>query len=392
MAEMTSNLGDGTLTISFSGHIDVDGAARLQEQALPLVRQTDCDEVAIDCRDITYLSSAGLRLLLNISKQCPQIHLIEVTPEVYEVFDMTGLTEILDIRKAYRRVSVEGCPVIGEGANGRVYRLSPETICKVYRHPNSLPEIHRERELARAAFVAGIPTAISFEVVRVGKSYGSIFELLDTDSLDDLLISGAWPVEKVAHVSAALLRQMAETEVDPAIMPSAREEALTWISDASPALKDTQRGRLLALVEDLPDQTTMVHGDFHVKNVMVQNGEPLLIDMDTLSHGAPIFDLAATYNAYVGRGINNPASVERFLGVPYETSCHLWDLIIREYCDGMSAHEQQRMEERIRLVSAVRLMSWPLRHGSFHTPEGRHTTQTYLRIIDELLPRVESLA
>ena len=57
---------------------------------------------------------------------------------------MTGFAEMIEIRKAYRTVSVNGCEVIGAGANGKVYRIDPDTIIKVYRNPDALPEIRPE--------------------------------------------------------------------------------------------------------------------------------------------------------------------------------------------------------------------------------------------------------
>ena len=73
--------------------------------------------------------------------------------------------------------------MIGEGANGKVYRVDRDTIVKVYRKPDAIQEIQRERELARTAFVAGVPTAIPYDVVRIREGgYGSVFELLDATS------------------------------------------------------------------------------------------------------------------------------------------------------------------------------------------------------------------
>ena len=107
-------------------------------------------------------------MILRLRKQEPELAIVNASPEVYEIFEMTGFTEMMPVSRAYRRVSVDGCEVIGQGANGKVYRLDPETIIKVYLNPNSLPDIHRERELARKAFVLGIPTAIPYDVVKVG--------------------------------------------------------------------------------------------------------------------------------------------------------------------------------------------------------------------------------
>lgn len=44
----------------------------------------------------------------------------------------------------------------------------------------------------------------------------------------------------------------------------------------------------------------MIHGDYHTKNLELQNDEVLLIDMDTLAVGNPIFELASMYNSFVG--------------------------------------------------------------------------------------------
>ena len=100
---------------------------------------------------------------------------------------MTGFTELMTVEKAYRRVSVDGCEIVGEGANGTVYRIDGDNVVKVYKDANALDEIQKERELARLALVLGIPTAISYDVVRVGDSYGSVFEMLDARSFSKIL-------------------------------------------------------------------------------------------------------------------------------------------------------------------------------------------------------------
>ena len=391
--ELAHTSDGSTVTIDLSGRVDASTAPAVEASAFDILTREGLDDLVLDCDELTYLSSAGIRVVLRLAKRTRNIRLVNVASEVYEVLDTCGLTEMLDITKAYRRVSVEGCPVIGEGAKGILYRIDPETICKVYRNPDSLPEINRERELARAAFVAGIPTAIPYDVVRVGGGYGSVFELLNADSLGELLSSGRWDVERVARACAELLNQMAETEVDPDVMPPVRDEALEWVDSAAPALREGQAERLRELIEAVPDVPLMVHGDFHVNNVMVQDGEPLLIDMDTLSHGNPVFDLASTFSTYVGRGlVGDGASVERFLKVPYELACHLWDLIIHDYLPGANEAEVRAVEDKVRLVSAVRLMGWPLRHGDSTSERALETFATYGAIIDELLPRVDSLA
>ncbi len=389
---LPNRLEGGTLTVGLAGRIDATNAPDVEQDILYLLDHHAVERLVLDCDQLTYLSSAGIRIMLRVGKRVSALSLTNVAFSVYEMLDMTGLTEIIEISRALPRVSVEGHPIIGEGAKGVLYRIGPETICKVYRDADALPEIERERQLARAAFVAGIPTAISYSVVRVGDGYGSVFELLDTSSLCDLLVSGEWSIERAAKESAHLLRQMATTEVDPEIMPSALDKAHEWVDNATGVLPASTVARLRTLVDALADEPHMVHGDFHIKNVMVQNGEPLLIDMETLSHGNSIFDLTTAYSAYVGRGITDPQVVERFLGLPYEATCRLWDLILRNYLPSATEQELHAAEDKIRTMSALRLISWPVRHHQEHSESGQRLIAAQQAVLDEVLPRVSSLA
>lgn len=381
-----------SLVIAPVGTIDTTNSHDVEDRISALCSQNPHDEVVLDCTNLSFISSSGLRIVLRLAKRDGAVRIVNVSSEVYDILEMTGFTELFEVSKAFRHISVDGCPVIGEGANGIVYRIDPDTICKVYRNSDALPEIKRERELSRAAFVAGIPTAIPYDVVRVGEGYGSVFELLDADSMADLLINGTYSIEKVAHQCASLLLQMARTEVDPNVMPPVREEACSWVEALETIISAEKFGRLRELFSAVPDIPNMVHGDFHIKNILVQDGEPLLIDMDTLSHGDPVFDLAGTYNAYVGFGAADPNETLRFLGMPYETANHLWDLIIHEYLQGASDEEFDAALDKIRLVSSVRLLSRAVRHKGIGSPSVERALEVYGTIIDDVLPRVESIA
>ena len=211
---------DNSFILKLSGHIDSTNAGAVEEELNRIREQEKPESIIVDCEDLEYLSSAGLRIILRLKKANSELSLVNVSAEVYEVFEMTGFTEMVDIQKAYRKISVEGCEIIGQGANGKIYRIGPDTIVKVFLNPDSLAEIKRERELARAAFVLGIPTAIPYDVVSIeGGGYGSVFELLDTKSFAKLLISGDRSVDELAEMSIDLLKQIHSTVVKPDTMP-----------------------------------------------------------------------------------------------------------------------------------------------------------------------------
>ena len=220
--ELRSELGPGAFKAGM-------GAESVQQ----LLRDIDLDE-------LSYVSSAGLRVFLRLAKQVGQFKIENASSVVYEVLDMTGFTDMFDVSKAFRRVSIDELDIIGRGAKGAVYRLDPETIVKViYDTGNeALADISRERELARTAFIAGIPTAISYDVVRVDDHYGAVYELLNASTLAELVASGSWTAERAGKALAEIMAQMHETHVSSDVMPSSRDLQLE--AAVAEMLKETE--------------------------------------------------------------------------------------------------------------------------------------------------------
>ena len=391
MALIATKENGNLLTIFLKGHIDSANAGDVEKEIEVARAQSSASDLLLDASELNYISSAGLRVILRLRKQMPDLSVINVSPEVYEIFDMTGFTEMINVQKAYRQISVEGCEVIGQGANGKVYRIDPDTIVKVYLNPDSLPEIHRERELARTAFVLGVPTAIPYDVVRVGEGYGSVFELLNADSFVKLLTKGKKSLDEVAKMSIDLLKLIHSTEVKPGSMPDMKAVALDWADFLKDYLPEDLYTKLHDLVAAVPEDHHMMHGDYHLKNVMLQNGESLLIDMDTLCYGHPVFELASMFNAYVGYGELDHDITLTFMGIPFETAKEFWDKSLKLYLDDADEETIRSVEEKAQIVGYTRIMRRRIRRNGFDTEEGRAEIENCKKHLAELLPKVDTL-
>ena len=382
---------NGVRTISLFGHVTTANAAQLEEEITAARAGEKEEKLILDAENLEYISSAGLRVVLRLRKAVPDLSVVKVSPEVYEILEMTGFTEMMDVQKAFRKLSVEGCEAIGQGANGKVYRIDDETIVKVYNKPDALPEIQRERELARTAFVLGIPTAISYEIVRVGEGYGSVFELLNASNLGKVLKSGTKTMDEVVQINVDLLRLIHETVVKPGVMPDMREVALDWVRFVEPYLEPELYGKLLRLVEEVPKSLHMLHGDYHLKNIMVQNDEVLLIDMDTLCTGHPIFEFGSMYNAYQGFSDLDHGNVERFLGMEYDTAKTFWRKSVARYLETEDEAAIQSLENKAMILGFLRIMRREIRRDGFNREEGRQVIENAHRHLRELIPQVDTL-
>ena len=383
---------NGKLVIVLSGKINSSNATAVENELRELCREHPCDSVELDCDRLEYCTSAGLRVILRLKQNVDDTVLTNVNADLYNIFEMTGFTEMMEVHKAYRVISVEDCEVIGQGANGKVYRIDPDTIVKVYLNPDALPEIHRGRELARLAFVAGVPTAIPYDVVRIeGGGYGSVFELLNAASCARLLIRGEKTPDEVAEISVRLLKLIHSKQVRSGILPDMKAVALDWACFLKDYLPAEQFEKLYSLIDAVPEDAHLMHGDYHIKNVMLQNGESLLIDMDTLCHGHPIFELASMYNAYVGFGLVDPEVVTAFLGIPAETCAAFWRRSLKLYLDTADEERLNEVEAKAKIIGLTRLMRREIRRGGLSREDGRKLIEACRSALAELLPETDSL-
>ena len=390
---MKASLKGKTLTVFLEGHIDSSNASRIEEEINAACAANPAPSLILDCAGLEYISSAGLRIVLRLKKAVSDTELINVSPEVYEIFDMTGFTEMMTVRKAYRLISVEGCEVIGQGANGLVYRIDRDTVVKTYMNPEALADIHRERELARTAFVLGVPTAIPYDVVRIeGGGYGSVFELLNATNFAKLLIRGEKTVDEIVQMSIALLRIIHGTRVKPDSMPSMKQTALGWADFLKEYLPADQFERLHALLAAVPEDNRMLHGDYHIKNITRQQDENLILDMDTLCHGNPVFEFGSMYLSYQGFSELDHNVIKRFFGIDYDTGRAIWEKSLRLYLDTDDEARIREAADKARIIAYTRMLRRRIRRNGFDSPEGRAEIENCRAQLADLLSRVDTLA
>ena len=198
--EVTKTIKDGLLVINLIGRIDASNAPEVEKKINEFISNSIEKNFIIDAERLEYISSAGLRILLRLRKTVSELKVINVSNEIYNIFDMTGFVELLTVEKAYRKLSVDGCEVIAQGAKGRIYRYDDETIVKVFYKNSPIEEIKNERELCRKVFMKGINSAIPYDIVKVGEFYGTVVELLNAKSLSKQIIKNPDKLEEYMHI------------------------------------------------------------------------------------------------------------------------------------------------------------------------------------------------
>lgn len=351
---MKCELNDKTLTLFMEGELNSYNAENVEKEIEDTIGNQSFEKLVLDFARISYISSAGLRIILKLKQKYNNVSVIETSLEVYDIFSMTGFVNIMDIKKALRRIYISGAQIVGEGYYSTVYRINKDTIIKVFNRVNDPDQIERELKLAKQAFMLGIPTAISFDIVKVDDKLGVCFEMLDCKSLKEMVIDNKDRIPEFLDKYAALLKQMNTTECFDPNIPNKKAEYLRKVEKIKQFLPEKSYLKAKKLIESVPERRTLIHGDCHFKNIMVQKDELLLIDMDTLSVGYPIFELGALYFAYRGFNEDEPDNSIKFFGIPEKDATALYEALILRYF----GKDDPAIKGKIRLVAHIQMLRW----------------------------------
>ena len=391
MKEVNVTVTENEIRIVLAGRIDSNNAHDAENEIMQYAEKNSSLPTVVDAQNLEYISSAGLRVILHLKKTNSDLRVINVNSDVYEILEMTGFTEMMTIEKAYRIVSVEGCEEIGRGANGTIYRIDQDNVVKVYNNADALADIQHEREVARIALVLGIPTAISYDVVKVGNSYGSVFELLNAQSFSKILSTKPEKMEWCVKEYTEMLKKIHGTIVPDNKLPDMRETAIGWAEFMKDHLPKEYGEKLVSLVKAVPKDNHMIHGDYHTKNLELQDDEVLLIDMDTLAVGHPIFELASIYNAFIGFSEYDHETVRRFQGFDLETSKTFWNKFLSAYLGTKNEKKLREVENKARIVGYTRLIRRAIRRKEVDTEDGKKATELWKKELIELLQTTDTL-
>lgn len=343
------------LVIYFEGEINSFNADNIEKEAREILEKEVFNALVLDFASVRYISSAGLRIVLKFKQQYKEVSIEECSLEVYDILAMTGFVNMLPVKKALKRLYVSGAKVIGEGFFSTVYRIDKDTIVKVFNRTSDPDQIERELAMSKQAFVLGVPTAISYDIVRVDDKLGVRFEMLDCMSLKNAFLEYPDKYDELVDKYVALLKKINNTDTkNNPVFPDMKQfffEKLNYIKHFID-LEYYEKAKALLLT--VPERSTFVHGDCHFKNIMVQGDEFLLIDMDTLSKGHPIFELALIRAPYVAFEADAPGNSEKFLGVSATFAEKLYNDLVERYF----GTNRQTIKDTLEIICSIHMLYW----------------------------------
>ena len=369
---MIINEKDDKLEIRLEGRIDTNNAPDIELEIMSAFDANDGKEPVFDAEKLEYISSAGLRVLMKIRKKFNKaVDIVNVSRDVYDIFETTGFTDLLNVKKAYRKININGLQLLGQGMTGNVYRMDDETVLKVF-HPNISFDllISKENKKARNAFVYGVPTAIPYDIVKVGDCYGIVYEMIKSKDLATVMSEDKSKIEEYMTMFAKTVRQMHSIHVEAGKLDDLKTTSIQALGYFKSVMTDEEIQKIQRVYENIPDSDVFIHGDCHMGNAMLQDGELMFIDLSSGGMGHPIFDMVSMYSIYE-RADNDKARAASPMLCLFSADeiKKMWDVFIHTYFEGKNDEFIKKAEKQIALFSVTRrLFMYVALPGSL-TPE-----------------------
>lgn len=377
---MRNDLQNDILTIYFEGELNSFNADNIEKEIKNDLEGKKFKSLVFDFSNLRYISSAGLRVILKYKQLYNDVQVVEASLEVYDVLSMTGFTNIMEVKKAMKRLYVSGAEIVGDGFFSTVYRIDKDTIVKVFNRTSDPNQIERELRLAKQAFVLGIPTAISYDIVKVDDKLGVRFEMLDCISLKNAFLQYPERYDELVDKYVSLLKNINQTDSNgmPGL-PDMKEFFFRKLAAIKDILEPKYYDKAYKMLKGIEDRSTFIHGDCHFKNIMIQGDEFLLIDMDTLSHGHPMFELALIRVPYVAFEEDCPGNNEQFLGVPAPFSKKLYEDVVTRYY----GKNDQEIFDKLAILSCIHMLWWNITNSPDYEPRFTGNKARLYKLLDK---------
>lgn len=351
---MNSRIENEKLVIELNGRIDTSNASQVESEIESIISANKGLTPAFDAEKLEYISSIGLRILLKVAKTYSQkLQLLNASKDVYDIFETTGFINILEVQKALRQISVEGCELLGKGGNGSVYRLDDDKIVKVYKPWMKRETIDQERAFARNAFMNGVPSVIAYDLVRCGDCYGVVFELIKSKTLGQTIKENPDKLEEYVDKYVALAKHLHSIHVEPGTFTDLKKVLHQRVPKIAQWTSQEERDLLESLIDCIPDTDTLIHNDLHPGNIMIQDGELLLIDMPEMCNGPTAYDLVGIYRDMIVAPSGNSANhIEASVGLPADKVMQVGNMFFAKYTGISNPEEMEAYYKKLGLLFA----------------------------------------
>lgn len=181
--------------------------------------------------------------------------------------------------------------LIGRGRTAEVYGWGSDRIVKLFMDWYRPEWVRHEHWIAAKVQNTGLPVPKTETVVEIEGRTGIVYERVYGETMLKLCAKKPWRLLGMAKELAKM-----HAEIHKYRMPElpSQKEALKRNLSSVKELPDRMKQQIIAVLDSLPEENILCHGDFHPDNILFLDRGPVVIDWGNATHGHPLSDVART--------------------------------------------------------------------------------------------------
>lgn len=180
--------------------------------------------------------------------------------------------------------------IIGEGNTATVYEWGEGKVLKLFVQGYPQNAVETEFQNTRMINELSFAKAKAYEMIRCEERMGIIYEKVEGESLLDWVLRTG-DLQGCAEYMARLHKTIVQHKVSGVMN---YKDFLTYHLLHAPPSKRMEHGQLHRMLDKLKDGDNLCHGDLHPGNILLAEGQPVVIDFMNVCHGDVLYDVART--------------------------------------------------------------------------------------------------
>ena len=251
-----------------------------------------------------------------------------------------------------REINVSDSMHMASGTTAEVYRLDAGRIVKVYNPGNDPEWIDAQMNNSRALYSLGIPSAAAYGLTLVGGRIGAVYEYIDAPSLGEAITREPFKLNEYAEKLAALLKKLHGTKPDRSML----RDTLEYLAGHFD-LKAINRYTTMdveGFATSLNKGSILVHGDYHPMNILVREGELVLIDTGDAYYRYGFLDCHTLYTFLIVQ-TDTEEKAMNVTRMSRENAHRLWDAFVDSYFSPKSSEEKESINKLMFRMSKIKI-------------------------------------
>lgn len=240
--------------------------------------------------------------------------------------------------------------LIGQGRTAEIFAWGDGQVLKLLRDGFPDQVIEYEARIARIISATGLEAPAVGDLVEVENRKGLIYQRVEGLSMLQILSAKPWQLFKLTGQFAALHAEMHQRQGPD--LPGQKAQ-MTWAIQNAPILTGTTQQRLFTILDQMPDETAVCHGDYHPGNILMSPAGPIIIDWNNAVSGDPLADVART--SLILRSPILPLGINVFEGMLLNSFRRLFNYAYLRTYARIRPYRPDRLKTWMPLVAAARL-------------------------------------